>query len=147
MIGGYMNQVLIGAITVVLASSYFYYKNTEAELAELRQLNQAYELKFVQQEETIAALQQDFELQTTSLLEIQLKNQEIQTEMNRYLDIFKRHNLTKLAAAKPSLIETRANKGTKEVFDGIEADSVSIGSLNDGVQFVPTDTSGSEDSN
>ena len=25
--------------------------------------------------------------------------------MNRYLDIFKRHNLSKLAAAKPGLIE------------------------------------------
>ena len=49
--------------------------------------------------------------------------------MNRYLDIFRRHNLTKLAAAKPGLIETRANKATKEVFDAIEEISRNIDCL------------------
>ena len=57
--------------------------------------------------------------------------------MDRYLDIFKRHNLTKLAAAKPGLIETRVNKATKEVFDGIEQDSRDIDVLDDGVQLTP----------
>ena len=55
--------------------------------------------------------------------------------MNRYLDIFKRHNLSKLAAAKPGLIEKRVNNGTKEVFDGIEQDSRIIDSLDDGLQL------------
>ena len=49
--------------------------------------------------------------------------------MNRYLDIFRRHNLTKLAAAKPGLIEKRVNKGTKEVFDAIEQISRNIDCL------------------
>ena len=57
--------------------------------------------------------------------------------MNRYLDIFKRHNLTKLAAAKPGLIETRVNNGTKEVFEGIEQDSRNIDSLDSGIQLQP----------
>ena len=57
--------------------------------------------------------------------------------MNRYLDIFKRHNLTKLAAAKPGLIEPRVNKGTKDVFDSIEKDSRDIDSLDDGLQLQP----------
>ena len=48
---------------------------------------------------------------------------------------FKRHNLTKLAAAKPGLIEPRANKATKEVFDGIEEDSRNIDDLDDGIQL------------
>ena len=55
--------------------------------------------------------------------------------MSRYLDIFKRHNLTKLAAAKPGLIEPRVNKGTKDVFDSIEEDSRNIDSLDDGLQL------------
>ena len=45
-------------------------------------------------------------------------------------DRFRRHNLTKLAAAKPGLIEPRMNKATKEVFDGIENDSNLISDLN-----------------
>ena len=63
------------------------------------------------------------------------RNAEIQGEMNRYLDVFKRYNLTKLAAAKPGLIEPRANKATKEVFNGIEEDSRSIDNLDDGIQL------------
>ena len=57
--------------------------------------------------------------------------------MTRYLDIFKRHNLTKLAAAKPGLLEPRINKGTKNVFDSIEEDSRNIDNLDDGLQLQP----------
>lgn len=146
-----MNQLLIGIILAGGAAGYYYYNTTQAEMIELRSLNQAYEMKFEQQEEAMQALQADFELQTKGLQEMQMKSQEIQQEMNRYLDIFKRHNLTKLAAAKPGLIETKANKGTKEVFDGIEADSASIDSLDDGVQLSTVangeETPGSQDNN
>ena len=90
------------------------------------------------QEQTIESLQSDFALQGQSLLELQSKNQEIQLEMNRYLDIFKRHNLSKLAAAKPGLIETRVNNATKEVFDGIEQDSRDIDDADDGLILQPT---------
>ena len=83
------------------------------------------------------SLQNDFKLQTEGLLQLQAKNQEIENEMNRYLDIFKRHNLAKLAAAKPGLIETRVNNGTKNVFESIEEDSRNIDSLDAGVQLQP----------
>jgi type II secretory pathway pseudopilin PulG len=142
-----MNRILIGIILAGGVAGYFYYNNTQAELIELRDLNMAYELKFEEQEKAMSALKADFDLQSTSLLDMQTKNQEIQIEMNRYLDIFKRHNLTKLAAAKPGLIESKANKGTKEVFDGIEADSASIDSLDNGVQLFSEGAPGSQDSN
>ena len=88
-----------------------------------------------EQDAAIAQLQGDLELQGKGLQEQMAKNAAIQGEMNRYLDIFKRHNLTKLAAAKPGLIEPRANKATKEVFDGIEEDSRNIDDLDDGIQL------------
>ena len=53
--------------------------------------------------------------------------------MNRYLDIFRRHNLNQLAAAKPGLIEKRVNDGTKKVFDSIENDSKELDSLDNAV--------------
>lgn len=81
------------------------------------------------QEEAIATLQNDFAVQGREITALTKKSQEAQKEMNRYLDIFRRHNLTKLAAAKPGLIETRANKATKEVFDGIEKISRNIDCL------------------
>ena len=71
----------------------------------------------------------DMKQQQEAMSEMTKKSQMIQAEMNRYLDIFKRHSLTKLAAAKPGLIEKRANKGTKNVFESIESDSIIIDSL------------------
>ena len=107
------------------------------ENSKLSALNQAFELRDAEQKAAIESLQNDFALQTEGLLEIQARNQEIQQEMSRYLDIFKRHDLTRLAAAKPGLIQPRINKGTKDVFDSIEEDSRNIDSLDDGLQLQP----------
>ena len=128
-----MSKVLIGIIVVLVLSSYLLWN----ENSKLSALNQAFELRNQEQKLAIESLQNDFTLQTNSLLQIQSRNQEIEQEMSRYLDIFKRHNLTKLASAKPGLIEPRINKGTKDVFDSIEKDTVGIDSLDDGLQLQP----------
>ena len=128
-----MSKVLIGIIVVLVLSSYLLWN----ENSKLSALNQAFELRNQEQKLAIESLQNDFTLQTDSLLQIQSRNQEIEQEMSRYLDIFKRHNLTKLASAKPGLIEPRINKGTKDVFDSIEEDSRNIDSLDDGLQLQP----------
>lgn len=86
-------------------------------------------------------LQEQKALQDAAVKDLTKKSNEIQVEMNRYLDIFARHNLTKLASAKPGLIEKRANNATKQVFDSIEDDSRDVDTLNDGVQLVPEETS------
>jgi hypothetical protein len=126
-----MSKVLIGIILVMSLITFYLHNQNKVLLAN----NLALEGAVATQEEAIKSLQNDFTLQTNSLLELQSKNQEIQQEMSRYLDIFKRHNLTKLAAAKPGLIEPRVNKGTKDVFDSIEEDSRNIDSLDDGLQL------------
>jgi len=126
-----MSKILIGIIAVMSLITIFLYNQNKILTAN----NLALEGAVATQEEAIQSLQNDFQLQTTSLLELQNKNQEIQKEMSRYLDIFKRHNLSKLAAAKPGLIEPRVNKGTKDVFDSIEEDSRNIDSLDDGLQL------------
>jgi hypothetical protein len=125
------SKIFMGTTVVLAGLSYFLYQ----ENAKLRGVNAQLVIATQTQEETITQLQNDMQLQGTSLLELQTEAQKIQLEMNRYLDIFKRHNLTKLAAAKPGLIETRANKATKEVFDGIEQDSRDIDAADDGLQL------------
>ena len=126
-----MNQLFIGIILIMGFLGYGLYIENENLKAE----NAAYELRDKEQDAAINQLQGDLELQGKGLQEMQARNAEIQGEMNRYLDIFKRHNLTKLAAAKPGLIEPRANNATKEVFDGIEEDSRNIDDLDDGIQL------------
>ena len=128
-----MSKILLGVIAVMTVIGLFLWN----ENSRLSELNKAYELRDQEQKAAIESLQNDFNLQTEGLLEIQNKNQQIQLEMSRYLDIFKRHDMTKLAAAKPSLLEPRVNKGTKDVFDSIEEDSRNIDDLDDGLQLQP----------
>ena len=128
-----MSRILLGVLTALGLLTLFLW-NENSKLAEL---NQAFDLRDKQQKEAIETLQQDFKTQTEGLLEIQKRNNEIEQEMTRYLDIFKRHNLTKLAIAKPNLIEKRVNNGTKKVFDSIEEVSRAIDSLDDNLQLQP----------
>ena len=128
-----MSKILLGVVAVLSIALYFLWSQN----SQLASLNQAFELRDQEQKAAIESLQNDFKVQTEGLLAIQSRNQEIEAQMSRYLDIFKRHNLSKLAAAKPRLIETRVNNGTKDVFDSIEADSRSIDRLDDGLQLQP----------
>lgn len=128
-----MNQFFMAIILVLGLGSWYLWNENQTLKANNIKLEGAVQM----QEEAIASLQNDFAKQTTALNNLQSKNNEIELEMNRYLDIFKRHNLTKLAAAKPGLIEPRVNKATKEVFDGIEQDSRDIDAADDGIIVQP----------
>ena len=121
-----ISKILIGVILVMGLGGWFLWDQNQ----RLVELNKAFEVRNAEQIATIAAQQEQFQVQTAALNNLTKKNQEIEADMNRYLDIFRRHNLTKLAAAKPGLIEPRMNKATKEVFDGIENDSNLISDLN-----------------
>ena len=118
-----ISKVLIGIILGGGIIGYLYYTNTQAELTELREYNMAMELQVKTQNETIDKMSKQYETQAKALGELTSKNAEIEAEMSRYLDIFRRHDLSKLAAAKPGLIEPRVNNATKEVFDSLETDS------------------------
>lgn len=129
-----MQQFLLAALIILGGLSYYLWNENKILTAN----NAKLETAIATQEEAIKTMQNDFALQTTQLNELQKKSQAAQLEMNRYLDIFKRHNLTKLAAAKPGLLEPRINKGTKNVFDSIEEISKHIDSLDDGVELQST---------
>lgn len=119
-------------ISIVLGGAVYYLHNQNENLNKEIAHNE-----IILQEQKIAFdnLKAQSELQAKQINQVQERNIAIQNEMSRYLDIFKRHNLSKLAAAKPGLIENRANDATKEIFDTIENDSRSIDGLNSELQF------------
>jgi hypothetical protein len=129
-----MYQFLLALIVALGGSTYYLWNENQTLKGNNAKLEYAVET----QQETITNLQNDFALQGKSLIDMQSKNQQIEAEMNRYLDIFKRHDLTKLAAAKPGLIEPRVNEATKEVFNGIEQDSRDIDDADDGIELQST---------
>jgi len=126
-----MNQLFIGIIVAMGLSGYFYYTTSQAKIEELVSLNQAYEVRDSEQRAAIEAIQANLENTSRSLTILSQQNQQYESEMNEYLDIFRRHNLARIASARPGQVELRVNNGTKEVFDGIEADSQRISNLND----------------
>ena len=122
-----MNQLFIGIIIAMALGGYFLYQQNESLKIE----NLAFQVRDQEQAATIKAQQESFARQSQALNNMTARNAEIEGEMNRYLDIFKRHNLNKLAIAKPGLIEKRVNDGTKKVFETIEEDSKSLDNLDD----------------
>ena len=127
----YVFLVLLLTLGGVGAGGYFYISDLQERVETLKENNAKLEMAFETQKAEYENLQNDFALQTESLNELAVAKAEIQNEMNRYLDIFKRHDLTKLAAAKPGLIETLVNEGTKDVFDSIEKDSAAVSNSTD----------------
>ena len=122
-----MSKVLMGIILVMGIGSYFLYNQYEAVKAE----NVALTFAVEEQKKTIEVIKENFEKQGKALNNLTARNAEIEGEMTRYLDIFKRHNLNKLAIAKPGLIEKRVNDGTKQIFITIENDSKQLDNLDD----------------
>jgi len=128
-----LSKLFAGVILTMGLGGYFFYQYVHlpllGEVAQQQVVIAAQELRQQEQIKTITALEVNFAKTTEALNVMSAKNSEIEGEMNRYLGIFKRHNLGKLAAAKPGLIQIRINKGTKNVFDSIEKDSAFIDDL------------------
>jgi uncharacterized protein HemX len=82
-------------------------------------------------EQTIRSLQENSQRQLEQVTTLTVANQQFQSEKDEYLSIFRRHDLARLALARPGLIEPRINNGTKEVFRQVEEDSREIAALNE----------------
>jgi len=122
---------------VVAGGAYAYHTTTvskaEAKIAQLEANNvilkeNTTKLETALETETASREQaeQNLQLQLKAVGELTEKNTAMQEEMDDYLSIFKRHDLTRLARAKPGLVEPRINNGTKKVFEAIENDSVEV---------------------
>jgi len=130
-----MSKILIGIIVAMGFTGMMYYQFSvvpmKNKLEEQTKVILAQDLRDQEQRAAIEAIQSNLEKTSNSLRGLQVQNQQYETQMSEYMDIFRRHNIAKLASARPGLMETRINNATKEVFDGIEADSNRISSLND----------------
>ena len=82
-------------------------------------------------EQTIRSLEENSQRQIQQVTTLTSVNQQLQSEKDEYLSIFRRHDLQRLALARPGLIEPRLNNGTQEVFRQMEEDSKEVSTLNE----------------
>ena len=110
----------IGFFLLILGGAGAYYWHSEQTIETLRTNNIKLESSLQSAQEEITQYVELAEAQRSALSALEKENQEINTEIDRYLAIFRRHDLNKLAEAKPGLIESRINSGTAQVFEEIE---------------------------
>ena len=116
---------------------YKMYTDTMNRMQSIANEKAALEVQLQEQAAAMEAQLEAMRLQTESLNEMNDRAAIVEAQMTSYLKIFKDHDLTRLARAKPGLIETRANKRTDEIFTEVE---------NDTKQVVATDAPASDDS-
>jgi hypothetical protein len=97
--------------------------NQQVQIDSLNTINVGLQAAQAIQEDTIRGLEENSKKQVAAMGNLTNRNTELNKERDSYLRIFKDHDFTKLARAKPGMIETRANKATEAVFRSVEEDS------------------------
>ena len=134
-----MHFVYIFAILGILAGgAYKVFNDQMIRMEFLAAEKAALEVQAQEQEAALQALELSLTIQREATKDLQDHAADIQEQMDGYLKIFKDHDFTRLARAKPGLIEPRANKATDAVFTDIENDTkkpdISADSTDDSVR-------------
>ena len=124
--------LIILLFSSVAGGGYFYYTDTQARISQLQKNNAQLMIAVETNEETIDNMSKQALISAELSQQLSEKLQVSEASRNRLIEVFGKHDLTRLALRKPGLIESRINNGTKKAFDGIE--SVSGAPTDDGVQ-------------
>jgi len=119
---------------LLLGGGYAYHSvtvsNLEAAKAQLEANNRTLKENQVQMEmavktaqESLAAAEANAKKSEAAMSALTARNNELQREKDNAMKIFKDHNLTRLARAKPGMIEKRMNAKTEQVFRMLEDDT------------------------
>ena len=128
-----MNQFLIGIIIVLGLGGYWLYN----ENVTLKANNLALEGAVATQQEALDVMTNDFRLQTEQLQEMTIKSQNAQRELNRYSEFIRNYELSAKIMGDPVEMQRKINNGTKHIMEDIEALSVIVDDLDDGLQLQP----------
>tara|TARA_S200002703_G_scaffold74749_1_gene64462 strand:+ start:1031 stop:1426 length:396 start_codon:yes stop_codon:yes gene_type:complete len=126
-----MNQFLLAIILTLGFLTFYLYNQNKVLTAN----NIALESAIATQEEAIKSLQNDFELQTNQLNELNLKSQAAQRELNRYVSFIQNYELSEKILADPVEMERKINNGTKHIMEDIEKISTTVDNLDDNEQL------------
>jgi hypothetical protein len=104
----------------------------EANNRTLKENQVQMELAVQTAQASLKAAEAQAKAQGEAMNELALKNNALLAEKNNAMKIFKDHNLTRLARAKPGMIEKRANNQTASVFRSLENDTKELMDADDG---------------
>ena len=121
MIKVYILIVVMGLVGGVVYGGWYYYKDTQARIQTLTENSAKLEQAAQTQKQTIDVLIAD----AKKFAEL---NNELQTNLlrandykNTLLGKLRKHNLTRLSAQKPTLIEKKINNASKRLLESFES--------------------------
>ena len=117
----YMLIVVLGLVGGVVYGGWYYYKDTQARIATLTENSAKLEVAAQTQKQTIDTLQADANKYAKLNNELQTKLEKANDYKNTLLGKLRKHNLTKLSAQKPTLIEKRINNASKKLLESFES--------------------------
>ena len=137
-----MKLFLILTIIAGLGGAFAYHQVTvsqlELQVVQLEANNRTLKENQVQMEiavntaqSSLKAAEENQKQSEAAMSALTSRNQELNREKQTYLKIFKDHNLTRLARAKPGMIEKRINNGTQRVFEALENDTKELMDIDD----------------
>ena len=107
------------ALLLVAGGSYIWIGKLNDEIAILKGNAIVLEGEIAKQNEQIRKNLEQQQKTYAQIDSLTKKNQENMREVNALKQTFARHDLDALAMAKPKLLESKVNKATKRVFDGL----------------------------
>ena len=117
---GFKLALIMGLLlTGVVSGSYMYIKYLNDQMAILRGNQIVLETKIEEQNTSIKNYLAKQETVNLQLADLEVQKNMAQRQVNNLRNTFAKHDLDNLAMVKPKLIETRINKGTKRVMQGL----------------------------
>ena len=113
---GYKISAILGGLLLVsIAGSAWYIDRLLDEISTLKGNQLILETEISAQNKSIELYKQNAAKSQQEITSLTKKNQDSVKEVNKLRDTFARHDLDELALAKPGMIQTRVNNGTKRV--------------------------------
>lgn len=104
----------------LIGGGYFYYQDSQATIARLRDNNAKLSLVAETNQATIAQLQQDAVDIAERMEELAVRAKEAEEYQDQLIAKFRRHDLTALALQKPGMIEKRVNNAVVKLGQDLE---------------------------
>ncbi len=117
---GFKLAIILGALLLAsLAGSASYIKYLNNQMAVLKGNQVILENQIQEQNDSIDAYLKKQEQVSFQLKSMEAEKNEALREFNSLRDKFSKHDMDSLALAKPKLIETRVNNGTRKVKEAL----------------------------
>ena len=117
----YILVIVMGLVGGVVYGGWYYYKDTQARIATLTENSAKLEIAASTQKQTINTLVSDAKKYEKLNSELHIKLESANDYKNTLLGKLRKHNLTRLSAQKPALIERKINNASKRLLESFES--------------------------